>query len=154
MTEKLSVPLDAALRELDRKDAELAALRAALTMAKRALEPFAESIKYDFVGVNPRGPDHRHNKDQVRDDETNLPNGLTWGDLRRAHSTLVALREKETRDDASLAGTQRASFVRGELGNIKADRAMTSLTKPKPIDPLNRDEAYSDKLADNFRGWP
>jgi hypothetical protein len=49
---------------------------------------------------------------------------------------------------------QRASFVRGELGNIEADRAMTSLTKPKPVDPLNRDEAYSDKLADNFRGWP
>ena len=52
------------------------------------------------------------------------------------------------------ADTQRTSFVRGELGNIEADRAMTSLTKPKPVDPLNRDEAYSDKLADNFRGWP
>ena len=52
------------------------------------------------------------------------------------------------------ADTQRASFVRGELDNIEADRAMTSLTKPKPVDPLNRDEAYSDKLADNFRGWP
>jgi hypothetical protein len=62
--------------------------------------------------------------------------------------------ELEAELAASLADTQRASFVRGELGNIEADRAMTSLTKPKPVDPLNRDEAYSDKLADNFRGWP
>jgi len=74
--------------------------------------------------------------------------------VRHMVDGLPAVNSHATLTDASLADTQRASFVRGELGNIEADRAMTSLTKPKPVDPLNRDEAYSDKLADNFRGWP
>jgi hypothetical protein len=57
---------------------------------------------------------------------------------------------KSSITDASLADAQRASFVRGEMGNIEADRAETRLTRPcTPASHVDaNDDLFDDQIAD------
>ena len=50
------------------------------------------------------------------------------------------------------ADTQRTSFVRGELGNIEADRAETRLTRPcTPASHVDaNDDLFDDQIADSI----
>ena len=59
---------------------------------------------------------------------------------------------KSSITDASLADAQRASFVRGEMGNIEADRAETRLTRPcTPASHVDaNDDLFDDQIADSI----